>query len=409
MADDHAGFVAVSHTGNRSGAPILLLRFLDWLAENSPIEPDVLLLHGGALEWEFGRFGSKVLGRGDSKLWMMQRGLTNLKFGRAANAMAFARQAPVMWSKRDSSLILLNSLGALPVLRFLPETSTAKVVLYVHELDDSFDRTLGAAAWKLLSPRVDHFLTCGDLVTEMLVERKGIHPDRVSEQPGFVDRPREASMGTRHRRRMLGIPESSMIIGGSGRPEWRKGPELFIRMARTLVNRRPDLDPHFVWMGGPIDESPGFKMLHDINAAGLGGRFHLLGEVDDPTSVYSLLDVFALTSREDPFPLVMLEASSVGTPVVSFANGGVVEFASQGSDGPAATIVPYLDVAAMVDALIELADDPVARKALGERARDLVLTEYVTDVCGPRLLETLREVAPDLPKAFERRPDLDES
>ena len=43
-------------------------------------------------------------------------------------------------------------------------------------------RTLGEAAWDLLSPRVDRFLSCGSMVTEMLVERKGIDPSRITEQ-----------------------------------------------------------------------------------------------------------------------------------------------------------------------------------------------------------------------------------
>lgn len=395
--------VAISHVGDRSGAPMVLLRFLDWLVENTPHDPDVLLLHGGGLEGEFARFGSRVLGRGDSKLWMLQRGLTNLGFRQAANGLAFARQAPVMWPKRRAELILLNSLGSLPVLRFLPASSTAKVVLYVHELDDSFDRTLGTAAWNLLSPRVDHFLSCGELVTQMLVERKGVDAAKVTEQTGFVDRLDESTMSTRYRRRSLGIASDALVIGGSGRLEWRKGPEVFIRVARKLVDARPDLDPHFVWMGS-VDGSPGFKMLHDINAAGLGGRFHLLGEVDDPSAVLTMLDIFALTSREDPFPLVMLEASSVGTPVVSFDNGGVSQFAASAGDGPAAHVVPYLDVAAMVDSLADLGDDPVARKSLGERARGVVHANHLTEVAAPRMLKALEHVAPGLRTASRRLP-----
>lgn len=391
-----ADLVVVSHSGSRSGAPMVLLRFLDWVDANTDIDVDVLLLHGGSMEREFERFDCRVIGGGDSRLWMLQRGLTNLELDRAANALAYARQAPLMWSRRQAPIFLLNSLGSLPVLRFLPGSSNATFVLYVHELDDSFNRTLGESAWNLLSPRVDRFLSCGSMVTEMLVERKGIDPSRITEQPGFVDPPVDAADAARRLRRSLGIADDAFVVGGSGRPEWRKGPELMIRAARTLIDRRPDLDVHFVWMGGPIDDSAGYKMVHDIREAGIADRFHLLGEVDEPPTVLAMLDVFALTSREDPYPLVMMEASAQGVPVVSFANGGVVEFAAAGGGAPIAEIVPYLDVTAMVEVLAQLADDPARRLDLGARARKRVLAEHLVDVGAPRLLDTLAAVEPRL-------------
>lgn len=381
---------------------MVLLRFLDWVQENTDVDLDVLLLHGGSMEHEFERFDSRIIGGGDSRLWMLQRGLTNLNLDRVANGLAFARQAPLMWARREAPIFLLNSLGSLPVLRFLPRSSSSTFVLYVHELDDSFNRTLGSAAWDLLSPRVDHFLTCGSMVTEMLVERKGIDPSRITEHPGFVDPPVDATEGARARRRAMGIADDAFVVGGSGRPEWRKGPELMIRAARTLLDRRPDLDVHFVWMGGPVDDSPGFKMLHDIRAAGLEDRFHLLGEVDHPDEAQAMMDVFALTSREDPFPLVMLEAANVGIPVVSFANGGVVEFSTSAGPERIAEVVPYLDVGAMVDVLARLADDPTERRALGARAKARVQAHHLTEVAAPRLLATLAGVEPRLAARLAR-------
>ena len=110
----------------------------------------------------------------------------------------------------------------------------------------------------------------------------------------------------------------------------------------------------------------------------------------------------ALNKIENLKPDTLI-SNPVGTPVVSFANGGVVQFAASGSDGPAARVVPYLDVAALVDALAELGDDPVARKALGERARDVVTQDYLTEVAAPRLLRTLEQVVPGLRGPARRR------
>jgi glycosyltransferase involved in cell wall biosynthesis len=107
-------------------------------------------------------------------------------------------------------------------------------------------------------------------------------------------------------------------------------------------------------------------------------------------------DVFTLTSREDPFPLAMLEAAGLGVPVVSFATSGAVEFAGSGGGDPLAEVVPYLDVPAMVGAVIRLLDDACARRALGERGREHVLATHVTEVAAPRLFETLASLEPGL-------------
>src|SRR5205814_4023764 len=55
-------------------------------------------------------------------------------------------------------------------------------------------------------------------------------------------------------------------------------------------------------------------------------------------------DVFLLSSREDPFPLVALEAAQCGLPILCFADsGGMQEFV----EGDAGYVVPAADVEAM--------------------------------------------------------------
>lgn len=396
--------LAISHSGDRAGAPMVLLRLLDWMSEETTVDTDVVLLHGGTMEDEFARFDARVLGGADSRLWMLQRGLTNLSFDRAASGLAWTRQAPTMWSRRNSPLVFLNSVGSLPAMRFMPRSSTSQVVLYVHELEDSLDRTLGSAAWDLLHPRVDHFVACGERVADMLSERKGIDPSRISRHPGFVDPPPATLPSSDDCRRRLGIPLDAPVVAASGRFEWRKGPELLVRVARTLVDSRPDLDVHFVWMGGHLDDSPAHKMRHDVDTAGLADRFHLMGETEQPTEVLGMCDLYAVTSREEPYPLTMLEAASLGVPVVSFDNGGAVEFAASDTGEPRAEIVPYLDVAAMATSMARLLDHPEERAALGERGRERVLSHHTTAQAAPRLFETLVELQPQLASKRRRRP-----
>src|SRR5690606_7679314 len=102
-------------------------------------------------------------------------------------------------------LVLLNSVGSLPALRFLPRSSSTKNVLYIHEMDQSFERTIGESAWQLLSPKDDHFISCADVVTDMLV-RRGITPDRITRHHGFIEEPQVDPLRIDNLRRRLGIP-----------------------------------------------------------------------------------------------------------------------------------------------------------------------------------------------------------
>jgi glycosyltransferase involved in cell wall biosynthesis len=384
----------ISHSASRSGAPMVLLHFLDWIATSTSIEVDVALMKGGALEVEFERFDARMLGGVFSRLWAPQRGLHNLGLRRSSAALAMVRQAPTMWAGRRAPLLLLNSVASMPVLRFRPRSADGTVVVYVHELDTSFDRNVGTAMWDLLAPRVDHFIGCSAGVAEMLIERRGIDPARVSVHHGFIDGPHGRSADGAAARRRLGIPADALVVGASGSIEERKGPEVFVRLARDATVLRPDLDLHFVWLGGASTGGAVHQLRHDVHAAGLAARFHHQSETDVPSETMAAFDCFALTSREDAYPLTMLEAASLGIPTVSFDSGGASEFAAAGGSEPLARIVSYLDVGAMAAEVLWLLTDDGARRHIGGRARDHVHERHVTAVAAPRLLDTLIGLQP---------------
>jgi glycosyltransferase involved in cell wall biosynthesis len=101
-------------------------------------------------------------------------------------------------------------------------------------------------------------------------------------------------------------------------------------------------------------------------------------------------DIMTLTSRADPFPLVVLEAMLLGTPVVAFNVGGVSE-----QIGDAGIVVPSGDVEGMANAVIELTRDPHHRRELGRRARARAEEMFPTGAFYERLLTLMREIDRD--------------
>jgi glycosyltransferase involved in cell wall biosynthesis len=119
-----------------------------------------------------------------------------------------------------------------------------------------------------------------------------------------------------HLRKTLGVSDREKIVLNAGYADKRKGFDLFVQAAA----RSSDLHANvfFVWVGA-IDA----KMLQwlDDNYA-LGHPVHqqlkLVDFTENIAPYYSAADTFFLSSREDPYPTVVLEAMNAGLPVVVF-------------------------------------------------------------------------------------------
>ncbi len=105
----------------------------------------------------------------------------------------------------------------------------------------------------------------------------------------------------------------------SGYADLRKGFDLFVQTAKECVNR--DTDYHFLWLGN-VEPSLQNWILKDIEGTEFEKHLHIIPFTNEISLYLEGANVFAMTSREDPFPSVVLESLALGTPVVGFKNGG---------------------------------------------------------------------------------------
>jgi glycosyltransferase involved in cell wall biosynthesis len=112
-----------------------------------------------------------------------------------------------------------------------------------------------------------------------------------------------------------------------------------------LLQWRGPRKVHFCWLGAMDPAMQGW-LADEIAAARATGTFHMPGHRDDVGSVLRASDAFALTSREDPFPSVVLEALAAGLPAFAFDRTGGIPDMLRANEG-AGTVVPYCDVTAM--------------------------------------------------------------
>jgi glycosyltransferase involved in cell wall biosynthesis len=98
-------------------------------------------------------------------------------------------------------------------------------------------------------------------------------------------------------------------------------------------------------------------------------------------------DVFLVSSREDPFPLVVLEAALSEKPILGFKNtGGADEFI----DETCGSKVDYLDVAQMSSEILKLDSEKITR--LGLNAKNKVLSNYGFNISIKKIEGILNEI-----------------
>ncbi len=126
----------------------------------------------------------------------------------------------------------------------------------------------------------------------------------------------------------------------------------------------------------------------DARNSGISESVWFLGEKTNPIDYFTAADIFLLTSREDPFPLVCLENASLGNPIICFdKSGSIPELV--GDDG--GCVVPYLDVEEMAAAVVNLANDPILRRGCGENIRKRVLNDFTVDKQAPVIYDILKK------------------
>lgn len=157
-----------------------------------------------------------------------------------------------------------------------------------------------------------------------------------------------------------GIPADAPVLGGVFRMSEEKRPLLWIDSAAAVAKAMPDV--HFVVCGdGPMRD----EMQLRAQKHGIADRLHMPGQVK-VGSWFLMMDVLLLTSRMEGLPNVLLEAQSLGVPVVAPRVGGVPEVVEEGQTGFS---VPDADAASLAEKLLFILRDREWHGRAAQRAQ----------------------------------------
>lgn len=225
------------------------------------------------------------------------------------------------------------------------------VLLHAHEIlrDDAKGR---AAAW--LARRSAAIVVAPSRAAVLALERSGISARVVHNG---VSLPQARGERTE---------EGPVVVGTVGTVSSRKGSDVFIQAAKRLG----DLNAEFRILGPPAhgpEASWAAAVTRDAERAGIS-----VAASADAAADLAGWDVFVMPSREDPFPLAVLEAMAAGLPVVGSRVDGIPEELGDA----AGILVEPGDPSGLAEAIRSLVADPGLRRRLGEAGRARVEVEF---------------------------------
>lgn len=378
----------LGHAAERTGPPIILLDILRWLRSHTDIVVGTVLQEPGPLLAAYRDLGPTWivpdwLGPGAADLtsralWKLGLG----PIGRRIHDEALRRPARHIG---DWPLVYVNTAGCARLLPLLPHPPT-RLIAHIHELSTGLDLHMDPATRSALLDRADRVICVADAVAEAVIERSPSVAARTTVIRGCIEAP-EPPGPEAPTRAALGIPDDAFVIGSSGLQHWRKAPDLFVSLAARMLTGADD-DPWFVWVGGSPDDPAGRAAQADVARLGVAGRVRFVPHQEYARDWFRLFDAFALTAREDAFPLVGLEAASVGLPIACFASGGLPEFVRD----DAGAVVAYPDLDALADTLRTWQRDPGLRRRLGQTGAARVRSDHLVPGAAARIAHEIEAV-----------------
>lgn len=368
----------ITHDASRSGAPLILLYFIKWLkAHSENIECDILFVRAGVLEADFKEVCNQAfyVKKGHEQLKFSELVLNKVKSKLGVKAKNASEELFTTLATNDYNIIYANTIISVPFgVSIKNSMPNAKLLLHIHELNTQIKILL--PNFKNFINDIDGYIAASNIVKDNLLRNWQVPEkliDVIYEFSVF-----EAAVKTERK--------AIFTVGSSGLSYWRKGNDVFLQVARYIKKHYASAAIQFIWVGNEFQDKT--VIDEDIEKLGLQDYVHFIGEKKQPFEVYSNFDIFLLASREDPFPLVCIEAAYLKKPIVCFENAsGTAEIIKKGGG----LVVPYLDIEAMAEAIICYYNNPDKLTSDGEVVKDL-FAEFTPENQCPLIYKSIKNL-----------------
>ena len=166
-----------------------------------------------------------------------------------------------------------------------------------------------------------------------------------------------------------------------------KGVYEFVQAARIAKSR--GVIARFVLVGDTDSENPAAISITQIKRWHAEGHVECWGHQADMPTTLNMAHVVCLPSYREGLPKVLLEAAACGRPLIASDVPGCREVAIHNET---ALLVPPRNAAALAGAMQTLAGDQQMRRRLGQRARELVCSQFTVEHVNQQTIDVYREL-----------------
>ncbi len=341
----------ICHEASLSGAPLLLLNIINVLNSDPGIKMKIVLKRGGILLDDFKKAAATVQIKSDG-----YRRHKNIIYNIVDIIFSKFNFLKAAWWSFNADIIFNNTITN---GRLLQKVNIFKkpVITYVHELKEVAKLFEVKKDTGFTIKYTNIFCCPSSAVSSFLTEvyhvpesKKIIFPYYFpfNQHKQSITDQNKVSFKKQYASKYLIDPNTIWVVN-MAKVSIRKGYDTFINIAEKCAQQQPGKFS-FVWIGDSENSTIEKELLLN-NSKLLKNNIHFIGML--PHSYNSLLpfDIFLLSSREDPYPLVVLEAAFQKVPAICFRDaGGIKEFVGE----DAGWVMPDFSETKVVEKLMEI-------------------------------------------------------
>ncbi|AVV56246.1 methyltransferase domain-containing protein [Paenibacillus glucanolyticus] len=341
--------IYVSHDAHFNGAQILSLNIIKSLSLDFGYEIEVIFISGGVLLEEFRKYGNvHVLSNGITvqERQDVYKQLLKRNFRSAiCNTVITGEIGEELHNSGIKFISLIHELPGV-IKQYSANDKAKKIALFAEKVVfpsqyvcDQFNNVV----------RVDE--------NKQVISPQGLYKSNV-----FKD---DIKSAREQLRKKIDLPTDAFIVLGVGYADKRKGIDLFSEVASFVRNDSSNI--YFVWVG---NHEPNFVTAISEE---LKRNVIFLEATNEIDIYYAGADIYLMTSREDPFPSVVMDSMNVGVPVIGFRDaGGFSDIVTEETG----LLVDYLETKQMAEAVTTLIGDESSRISKGRAARLLIEKDF---------------------------------
>lgn len=164
----------------------------------------------------------------------------------------------------------------------------------------------------------------------------------------------------------LGV-ENKLIVLMVARAIWDKGVREYYEVAKLLQEKYSNVK--FIYVGDTDDGNQTCISREFLQ----NGEVLWLGHRDDIVELTAISDIYVLPSYREGLPATLMEATSMGKPIVTTDTFGCRDVVEDGKNG---FLVPIRDAKSLAKKIEILIDDSNLRKTMGQMGREKALKEF---------------------------------